>query len=140
MRERLEPGVHKTSATLRVDGSPRISGIETFFAEHELWFGSMPRARKAVDLRRDPRFALHVPSIDPPDWDGDAKLAGRAEEIVDPERRLRIFRTRGSDPPSSQSHLFRADLTVLIGVKETRDGLVIEHWHEGRGLKRHERR
>src|SRR6185312_1938768 len=44
---------HKTIATLRADGSPRISGIEAEFADGELTFGSMPGARKAADLHRD---------------------------------------------------------------------------------------
>jgi Pyridoxamine 5'-phosphate oxidase len=141
VRARLDSGKHKTLATLRADGSPRISGIEAFFAEGELWFGSMPRARKAIDLQRDPRFALHGATTDPPDWDGDAKLSGRAEEVTEPDRRLRIFRTRGADPPSPDSHLFRVELTevVLVGLNEARDRLVIEHWHEGRGLERDER-
>lgn len=142
VRARLDVGVHKTIATLRVDGSPRISGIETFFAEGDLWFGSMARARKAIDLQRDPRFALHGPSIDPPAWEGDAKLSGRAEEVTEPERRLRVFGAHGNDSPSSDSHLFRADITevVLIGLNDAHDRLVIEHWHEGRGLERDERR
>src|SRR4051812_30228864 len=57
---------HKTLATVRADGSPRISGIEVQFADGELTFGSMPDARKGADLLRDPRFALHGPSVDPP--------------------------------------------------------------------------
>ncbi len=141
VRERLDAGTHKTIATLRADGAPRISGIEAFFAEGDLWFGSMPRSRKAIDLLRDQRFALHSASADPPAWEGDAKLSGRAEEIRDPEQRLRIFRTHGSDPPSPEAHLFRADITdvVLIGLNEARDRLVIDHWHVGRGLERDER-
>jgi Pyridoxamine 5'-phosphate oxidase len=141
VRERLDAGVHKTIATLRADGSPRISGIEAFFAEGELWFGSMPRARKAADLLRDPRFALHSASADPPEWPGDAKVAGRAVEVTEPERRLRIFRTRGADPPSPDSHLFCADISevVLVGLDDARERLVVEHWHAGRGLERLER-
>ena len=140
VRGRFDAGVHKTIATLRADGSPRISGIEAFFAEGDLWFGSMPGSRKALDLRRDPRFALHSASTDPPEWEGDAKLSGRAEEITDGEWRLRVFRTRGS-PPSEEAHLFRADIedVVLIGLNEARDRLVIEHWAEGRGVRRLER-
>jgi hypothetical protein len=74
---------HKTIATLRSDGSPRISGIEAEFADGELTFGSMPGARKGADLHRDPRFALHSPTTDPPNddptrWPGEAKIAGRA--------------------------------------------------------------
>jgi hypothetical protein len=37
---------HKTLATVRADGSPRISGIEAVFEDGELFFGSMPNARK----------------------------------------------------------------------------------------------
>src|SRR5919106_2049395 len=71
---------HKTIGTLRADGGPRISGIEAEFAGGELTFGSMPDARKGADLHRDPRFALHSPSVDPPEddpirWVGDAKIA-----------------------------------------------------------------
>ncbi|WP_250548443.1 pyridoxamine 5'-phosphate oxidase family protein [Pseudonocardia sp. H11422] len=77
---------HKTIATLRADGSPRISGIEIQFADGELTFGSMPGARKGADLLRDPRFALHSASVDPPEgapagWTGDAKIAGRARHV-----------------------------------------------------------
>ncbi len=43
---------HKTMATLRADGSPRISGIETGIAD-EVTFGSMDDSRKLADLRRD---------------------------------------------------------------------------------------
>ena len=86
VRERLDAHAHKTLATVRHDGSPRISGTETAFVEDDLWIGSMWQARKAHDLQRDPRFALHSGSDDPPGWKGDAKLAGVVEEITDPER------------------------------------------------------
>jgi hypothetical protein len=62
----MDAHLHKTIATLRADGSPRISGIEATFAEGQLWFGSMSDARKGHDLRRDPRFALHSASVSPP--------------------------------------------------------------------------
>ena len=53
-RERFDANKHKTLATLRRDGSPRISGTEIQFADGEVWFGSMWEAVKALDLRRDP--------------------------------------------------------------------------------------
>ena len=68
---RLRAHKHLTIATLRKDGSPRISGIEVEIVDGELQFGSMWRAVKALDLLRDPRFALHSGSDDPPDWSGD---------------------------------------------------------------------
>jgi hypothetical protein len=141
IRQRLDAHVHKTIATLRADGSPRISGIETFFADGDIWIGSMPNARKALDLRRNPRYALHSGSDDPPSWPGDAKLSGRAEEITDQERRLELFRTRGSDPPASDSHLFRLDIdeAVLVALNDARDRLVIQLWRPGTAVKQIER-
>ena len=57
MRTLFDAGRHKTIATLRADGSPRISGIECEFTNGDLRFGSMAAARKGADLKRDPRFA-----------------------------------------------------------------------------------
>jgi hypothetical protein len=99
--------VHKTLATLRRGGSPRISATEIDFAEGELWLGSMWRSLKALDLRRDPRFALHSGSANPPKWTGDAKLAGRVEEVTDPER---IAAINAEGAPPGHTHLFRADI------------------------------
>jgi hypothetical protein len=138
-RALLDARKHKTIATLRLDGSPRISGIEATFLDGDLWFGSMWQARKAIDLQRDPRFALHGASDDPPAWAADAKLAGRVEEIVDAAT-VRDIATMGRAP--GRSHLFRADVTEVVVTRlgEPADHLVIESWHEGRGLTRLERR
>ena len=120
---------HKTIATLRADGSPRISGIEAAFADGELTFGSMPAARKGADLRRDPRFALHSATVDPVDgaeaqWPGEAKIAGRAV----------LTGTDGADS-------FRADITevVLTHLDEQATRLVVQWWTPQRGLQRAER-
>ncbi|MHA6780336.1 pyridoxamine 5'-phosphate oxidase family protein [Pseudonocardia saturnea] len=128
----LDAHKHKTIATLRADGSPRISGIEVQFAGGDLTFGSMPGARKGADLRRDPRFALHSASVDPPEdqasWVGDAKVAGRAE-LVGP-----------LDGPAP-GDLFRADVheVVVTGLNAEATMLVIESWTPARGLRRVER-
>ncbi|BBX09587.1 pyridoxamine 5'-phosphate oxidase family protein [Mycolicibacterium aichiense] len=119
---------HKTIATLRADGSPRISGIECTFADGELTFGSMPNARKGSDLRRDPRFALHTATVDPVDgaeaeWPGEAKIAGRAVHS-------------GSISDGPDSDLFRADITevVLTHLNDAATLLVIEWWTPAHGL------
>src|SRR5437899_10121602 len=83
VRTLFDAGRHKTIATLRADGSPRISGIECEFADGDLRFGSMTGARKGADLGRDPRFALHGPTFHPEegkerDRPGEANIAGRA--------------------------------------------------------------
>jgi hypothetical protein len=119
-RELFDANKHKTLATLRRDGSPRISGIEIEFEDGELWFGSMWRAVKALDLQRDPRFAIHSAS-DGADFQADAKVAGRAEEASS----------------GGRSHRFRGDVTelVVIGLGgDPPDHLVIESWHAGRGV------
>ena len=135
---RLDAHVHKTLATVRGDGSPRISGTETELVDGDLWIGSMWQARKALDLRRDPRFALHSGSDDPPGWAGDAKLAGVAEEITDPDR---IRAINGGKGPSGPSHLFRLDLREVstVGLNAARDQLVIDVWTPAAGVRRIER-
>lgn len=126
---------HKVLATLRRDGSPRVSGIEVEFDDGELVMGMMWGSVKARDLRRDPRLALHAASDDPPQddpsaWVGDAKITGRATEV--------IVATDEDEP----AHRFKVDITevVLIWVGRPADHLVIESWHEDRGLERKERR
>ena len=138
VRARLDAHVHKTLATVRGDGSPRISGTETELVEGDLWIGSMWQARKALDLRRDPRFALHSGSDDPPGWAGDAKLAGVAEEITDPDR---IRAINGGKGPSGPSHLFRLDLREVstVGLNAARDQLVIDVWTPAAACGRIER-
>jgi hypothetical protein len=133
-REFLDAHKHLTLATLRRDGSPRISGSEIIFHDGEVWFGSMPNAVKALDLRRDPRFAIHSGSSDPDEgWSGDAKFAGRAEEIEDEAHKREVV---GGKAPPGPLHLFRGDVDELVVVRlgEPADHLLIESWHEGRGL------
>jgi hypothetical protein len=136
VRALLDAHAHKTLATIRRDGSPRISGTESQFADGELWIGSMWNARKALDLRRDPRFALHSGSEDPPAWSGDAKLAGVAEEITDPER-VRAINGAAVGP----SHLFRLDLREVstVGLDDSGKALAIDVWTPERGVRRIER-
>ena len=132
----LTAHTHLTIATLRKDGSPRISGTEIQLGDGEIWFGSMWRAVKALDLLRDPRFAIHSGSEDPDaGWEGDAKFAGEAIEVHDAE----VKRARGG--PNSEYHLFRADITelVVVGLNEERTRMVIDSWHPGRGVERRER-
>src|SRR5215218_4955089 len=131
VRRRLDAHTHKTLATIRRDGSPRISGTETEFRVGELWIGSMWQARKAEDLQRDPRFALHSGSDEPSSWTGDAKLSGVAEEISDADR---VRQLNGGQGPS---HLFRLDLREVstVGLDDSCKQLVIEVWTPGRGVR-----
>jgi len=118
---------HKTMATVRKDGSPRISGIECEFRDGDLVFGSMKGARKADDLRRDPRLAIHSPSVDPPDspdpttWAGDAKLSGRAVDVTE---------------PGASSFAYRVDVSEVVLTKVGgMDHLLVQLWRPGQPLK-----
>ena len=136
---------HKTLATLRADGSPRISGIEADFWQDDLWLGSMPDSRKGEDLRRDPRFALHSATVDTELTHGDAKLSGRAELVTgaDFDAYVAHLHQSAEQVPEGSFDLFRADVTelVVVGIGDPPDHLLIETWREGRrGLLRIERR
>jgi len=129
VRRLFDAGRHKTIATLRADGSPRISGIECEFTDGELKFGSMPGARKGADLRRDPRFALHGPVFHPQEgkeaeWPGEAKIAGRA-----------VHAAPAGD--GSDGDLFVADVSevVITHLNPEATLLVIESWTPHRGLR-----
>jgi hypothetical protein len=124
---------HKTIATLRADGSPRISGIEARFEAGELVFGSMPNARKGADLRRDPRFALHSATVDPVEgseaqWPGEAKISGRA-----------IAARSTTEGPDGDR--FHADIAEVVHthLNDAATMLVVEWWTPTNGLRRIER-
>jgi Pyridoxamine 5'-phosphate oxidase len=133
VRQLFDAGRHKTIATLRADGAPRISGIECEFADGQLRFGSMPGARKGADLRRDPRFALHSPTFHPvegkeADWPGEAKIAGRA-----------VLAGPITDGPDGD--LFLADISEIVITRLNPEAtlMVIESWAPHRGRRIAER-
>jgi hypothetical protein len=124
---------HKTIATLRADGSPRISGIEAAFDDGELVFGSMPKARKGADLRRDPRFALHSATVDPIEgaeaqWPGEAKISGRAIAA-------------GPTSEGADGDRFHADIADVVHTHLNQQAtlLIVEWWTPKHGLRRIER-
>jgi len=80
----------------------------------------MPRAVKAMDLRRDPRVAIHGPTHDPLKsgrWRGEAKIAGRAVEVK----------------ADGDGHTFRIDIEQAVITRLGGKGLVIESWSPIRG-------
>jgi len=128
VRKLMSSRKHLTMATLRRDGSPRISGTEVQFAGDQLQIGSMARAVKAMDLRRDGRVAIHGPTHDPArsgTWRGEAKISGQAVEV----------------PPDGDAHAFRIEIeeVVITRLNDARDRLVIESWNPRRGYRVTER-
>jgi hypothetical protein len=136
VRAAFDARKHKVLATLRKDGAPRVSGIEASFTAGELWLAGMPRSIKFVDLRRDPRLALHSGSDEPDTFAADAKVSGRAVEVTDPAE-LAAFAGTTEVPEAAQPfELFRVDLeqVVLTALSDAKDALVITSWRPGQGL------
>jgi hypothetical protein len=112
---------------------------------------------KARDLLRDPRLAIHSATADPEMKQGDAKLAGRAVEVTDPEAIRRYGEAvaeghEGAEEHEAANHegdeapepfrLFRVDITEvsLVKIGDPADHLVIESWSAAAGYRRTERR
>jgi pyridoxamine 5'-phosphate oxidase-like protein len=128
VRRLMESRKHLTMATLRRDGSPRISGTEVQFAGGQLRIGSMPNAVKARDLLRDARVAIHGPTTDPPEadpngWVGEAKISGRAIELES----------------ADAGHSFAVDIDEAVVTSLDKNRLVVESWNPRRGYERLER-
>jgi len=88
-QKRLEgPGLALV-ATLRTNGWPRISPVEAFIVDAQLLLGMMWRSKKALDLLRDPRVAVHSVTCDREGAEGDFKVYGRVTDVADPAVRRR---------------------------------------------------
>src|SRR6476646_8799329 len=116
IRARFEATGLALVATVRADGSPRISGWEPLFDLGQLWLGSMPGSRKGADARRDPRIALHAATADKDVKDGDAKISGHAVEVTDDAERkayAQAFKEGNEMDVPQPFDLFRVDVTEI---------------------------
>lgn len=113
----FDAGTNKTLATLRADGSPRISGTEVVI-DQRVTLGMMPRSKKLLDVQRDNRVAIHSPTLEPPkdvsQWVGDAKLAGRLD---------------------MKDELFELNISEVVLTSVVDNQLRVESWHPGRGYQ-----
>ena len=138
VRALFEAGRHKTIATLRADGAPRISGIECEFVDGDLRFGSMSGARKGADLNRDARFALHSPTFHPvegkeSEWPGEAKIAGRAIPAGP------VSTDEASESPDGEMFVVDIAEVVITHLNPEATKLVVDSWTPERGLRTVER-
>jgi hypothetical protein len=131
-------------ATIRADGSPRISGTELLIHAGEVWIGGLPGSRKFLDLRRDPRVALHTAPDDPPGWVGDARISGIAvlEDDDEPKAQFRsAWETLMDGMPEGPFDLVRLLIIEVstVRVAPTGDHLVLEVWRPGEPVRSIER-
>ncbi|MEV5438564.1 pyridoxamine 5'-phosphate oxidase family protein [Streptomyces sp. NPDC052682] len=139
VEERFRAYRHHVLATLRRDGSPRTSGLEADFRGGELWLGMMGGSLKALDLRRDPRFALQAnPGEGTGMGGGDVRISGRAYEVE--EGATKAGYVKEVEPPQP-FHLFRTELTEVVRTFVEDDTyLVVQVWKPGEPLRTVKRR
>ncbi|MDQ4024584.1 MAG: pyridoxamine 5'-phosphate oxidase family protein [Actinomycetota bacterium] len=141
--ERLlgEPGVVLV-ATLRDDGSPRLSPTEPLFWRGDLWLSMMLGSRKARDLMRDPRILVHNVVTNRDGREGEFKVRGRAlaqrDEQLQTDYAATVSRTLGWSPEVGRFHLFSVDIDDVTFIRydpETGDQYVAR-WPDGREFVR----
>ncbi len=128
VRARLESHRHGVLATVRADGSPRLSGLELPIRSGHLWLAMMTGSRKADDLLRDPRFAVHS-APDAEDLpDGDASVNGVAAPAAPEERAEFIAGHRFPIEDPSDMALFVGLIRRAVLARVEGDEMVIESW------------
>ncbi len=139
VRGRFEAHGLAILATIRRDGSPRVSGVEPLFALGELWLGMMPGSRKGADLCGDPRCALHSATTDKNVTEGDAKINGRAAVVTGTESLdayQAAWAAATATPVPKPFTLFRIDVTGLSMIGVAGEELTIDFWREGEQPRR----
>lgn len=132
VRKRFEAYKHHVLATLRADGAPRLTGLEASFSHGEMWLGMMPNSRKALDLRRDSRFAMYAnPGPGAELAEGDARVSGRVVEVTDPEGIARFAEAAPEGDLPEVFHLFRVEPTEVVRTYLVMPDMCMDVWRPG---------
>jgi len=123
-------------ATLRKDGSPRISPVEPFFISDQLLLGMMWHSMKALDLRRDARCVIHSAVTNAEGKEGEFKLRGKAIELNE-EGYYQTIRERWGVQPSTCLHVFSVDIesASFIAYDIGKGEMIVKQWDPQRGLR-----
>lgn len=137
-RKRLTgPGVVLV-ATIRRDGTPRLSPVEPLLLDGDLWLSMMWQSRKARDLLRDPRILVHSVIASRDGADGELKLRGTARAENDPAVQRRyagiVAASLGWSPEPGWFHLFAVDIAsvTFISYDEATGDQHVAMWPPGR--------
>ncbi|HYJ67452.1 MAG TPA: pyridoxamine 5'-phosphate oxidase family protein [Nocardioidaceae bacterium] len=140
-RRLIEPGVVLV-ATIRRDGTPRLSPVEPFVMDGELWLSMLWLSTKARDLARDPRILVHSVITNRDGGEGEYKVRGMARATDDPAVQRRyakaVARDLGWEPEPGRFHLFAIDIDEITFIRyddATGDQYVCR-WPEGREFVR----
>lgn len=113
-QERLiGPGVVLV-VTIRRDGTPRLSPVEPYVLDGDLWLSMMWQSTKARDLLRDPRILVHSVITSRDGAEGEVKIRGTARAKDDPAVQRRyadaVAASLGWNPQLGRFHLFAVDI------------------------------
>jgi hypothetical protein len=118
-RKLCEPGVLLV-ATIRTDGSPRISPVEPLLWAGDLWLSMGLDSLKARDLMRDPRILVHSIVTSRDGSDGEFKVRGRAQlqkKAVEAAYAERACDRLGWTAIPGKFHLFRVDIEDVAFIR-----------------------
>jgi hypothetical protein len=120
-RQRLiRPGVVLV-ATIRRNGTPRLSPVEPLVMDGVLWLSMMWQSMKARDLLRDPRILVHSVITNRDGDEGEFKIRGIARSEPDPgvQRRYAgaVASSLGWNPQPGRFHLFAVDMEEVTFVR-----------------------
>ena len=137
-RSRFERDQLVMLGTIRRDGSPRVSPCECDFAAGRLFVSMMWRSRKALDLLRDPRIAVHSVTTNRDGTDGDVKIYGHVVDEQEPDVRasfreaIRLRIDWAPDEPGY--HCFSVDVSSAGYIRFGDDAVALA-WDPERGLR-----
>ena len=132
---RLRSHRHTVLATLKADGSPRLSGMEAPIRSGHLWLAMTPGSCKAADLARDPRFSLHSAPDAEDLAEGDARIDGTVEPADAAQQAEFVAGHRYPVDDPSIMVLFVAMIHRIVLVRVAQHSLLIESWTPAGGRK-----
>jgi len=118
-RSLIGPGVVLV-ATIRRDGTPRLSPVEPYVLDGDLWLSMMWQSAKARDLLRDPRILVHSVIASRDGAEGELKMRGaaRAEHDQSVQRRYAdaVAADLGWNPQPGRFHPFAVDISHVTFI------------------------
>ena len=140
-RARLDAARVALLATVRADGTPRISPVEPYLSGDQLLFGAMPWSAKVRDLKRSPRCTLHSAVTGPDAGEGELKLYGRAVEADEQVREAcRDGWWTGRPRDAAVVLALAIEEAVFVGWELDRGRMRISRWTPADGLRERARR
>jgi hypothetical protein len=119
-RRLLDPGVVLV-ATIRGDGTPRLSPVEPFVLDGVLWLSMLWQSRKAADLLRDPRLLVHSVITGRDGGEGEFKIRGTARAEASPDTQARYAAAVGASlgwrPEPGRFHLFAVTIGEVTFIR-----------------------